>query len=97
MGTVFRCTDCGNLHGARVDACGMCGSQAIVFVPDTVPPPPGLEGLAAVSEERGAELVDAAIDFFRCLSAWVRQQGVDVPPPAPRTPRNDGGEQPWQG
>lgn len=75
----------------------MCGSQAIVFVPDTVPPPPGLEGLAAVSEERGAELVDAAIDFFRCLSAWVRQQGVDVPPPAPRTPRNDGGEQPWQG
>src|SRR6476620_10707189 len=86
MGTVFRCTDCGNLHGARVDASGMCGSQAIVSVPDTVPPGPGLEGLAGVTDERGADLVDAAIEFFRSFSAWVRAQGVDVPHP-PTTPR----------
>ena len=42
---VFKCNDCGNLHGARVDNCGMCGSLAVVLLdertPKTMPPSAG--------------------------------------------------------
>lgn len=37
---VFKCNACGNLHGARVESCGMCGSQDVALVVDTLPPPP---------------------------------------------------------
>lgn len=43
MGVVFKCRACGNLHGAQVSNCGICGSAAVELVPEerTTDAPPG--------------------------------------------------------
>lgn len=69
---VFKCNNCGNLHGARVENCGMCGSQEVSLVvdtPKTLPPPPlSPEGVAAAVDPVAAALgplFEKAFEYVR--------------------------------
>lgn len=74
----FKCNNCGNLHGARVDNCGSCGSPDVPILqenPPTLPPPP----LAGIDPEQAEEVTEALIDcltnaasFFRAGAEWFR-------------------------
>lgn len=60
---VFKCQACGNLHGAPVEHCGVCGSPSVVAVDNEgnpfvgEPPAPGAAppGLAFLRERDEAE------------------------------------------
>lgn len=72
---IFKCNACGNLHGARVESCGMCGSQDVALVvetPPTVPPPPHTESFPG--PDVFAETIGPL--FERALS-YVKQRDED--------------------
>ena len=58
----FQCQTCGNLHGAPVETCGICGSSAVAFMPE-----PGTAPLPRLQNEaHELRAVDyAAIDQAR--------------------------------
>ena len=59
MGITFKCNTCGNLHGARVETCGMCGSRDVQQLfeerPDTLPP---VAPLGFNPKEIGEKVID---------------------------------------
>lgn len=77
---VFKCDKCGNLHGAPVTTCGMCGSGAVslvlekqaasadVFLPDVTP-------------DLQLDFTISAIDLMRAATAWLRQSTPTVREP----------------
>lgn len=77
---VFKCNQCQNLHGARVEACGMCGSQDVALVQDTLPPAPGLppefsagaEKVVELLRERLDDVAEGLIDFLHSGSSFFR-------------------------
>jgi hypothetical protein len=72
---VFKCNACGNLHGARVESCGMCGSQdvaLVVEIPPTVPPPPH-----AASSPSPDAFLETFGPLFERAFAYVRQRDED--------------------
>jgi hypothetical protein len=72
MGVVFKCGDCGNLHGAHVTTCGMCGSANVALLQDEHGPQQS-RALASIAGEREAEFTDAAIDLLRSMARWFKQ------------------------
>jgi len=69
--TIYKCADCGNLHGARVDSCGMCGSlkvaaseEAPPSAPPSAPPDFDLGPLVGRLVEALIELADAGTTFI---------------------------------
>jgi len=65
----FKCQDCGNLHGAPVETCGMCGSPAVSLVVDTMPPSGGVPHEASAQPDAFAAafgpLFKEALDYVR--------------------------------
>jgi hypothetical protein len=75
---IFKCNACGNLHGARVESCGMCGSQDVALVqeiPPTQPPPPA--GDAPSSQSPDAFFAETIAPLFERALAYVRQRDED--------------------
>lgn len=83
---IFKCTNCGNLHGAAVETCGMCHSAAIEQVheepttPGTLPPsggiPPefaaGADRMVELLRERLDDVAEGLIDFLHSGSTFFR-------------------------
>lgn len=75
MATVYKCRDCGNLHGAVVSTCGVCGSGN---VSSDAPAP---ESKLLMDPEVRAQLIgllNAAWHFFDAAAEWYRQNTDDV-------------------
>jgi hypothetical protein len=73
-GMVFKCERCGNLHGARVDACGVCGSGAVALLIEAQGKPCGDDGLTPeVQPDLQLDFTIAAIDLMRAATTWFRQ------------------------
>jgi hypothetical protein len=70
----FKCNACGNLHGARVDNCGMCGSQEVALLPDVPPtePPPPPRADALPSSADAASIGDVLKPLFEDALDYVR-------------------------
>jgi hypothetical protein len=92
----FQCQACGNLHGAPVEACGMCGNPAVMLVPDDTPAPAGptAPGTATpatplgMTAEQTDQVHEALIDFLTSGAAFFRQNTPTV-----REPHIDGGSE----
>jgi hypothetical protein len=81
MGVVFKCQACGNLHGAQVRNCGICGSAAVVLVPEeeaerakTDAPPDGIPKMDPVLVDLSERL---ATLFERMERRAAAQQSRD--------------------
>jgi len=81
--TVYKCRDCGNLHGAVVQTCGMCGSGNVAS--DAPPEPPTeaqqlKDSLLRDEEFRAGvkSLVMAAFHFFDAGAAWFSANTPEI-------------------
>jgi hypothetical protein len=88
----FKCRTCGNLHGAKVENCGICGSADVALLPETpatLPPPP----IPGIDPEQTEEITDALIEclsnaaaFFRAGAEWFRANTDTKRDPWPASP-----------
>ena len=74
---IFKCNACGNLHGARVESCGMCGSQDVALVVETPPTdrPPAASPPSSASPD--VFFSETIAPLFERALAYVRQRDED--------------------
>lgn len=58
----FKCNNCGNLHGARVENCGMCGSEDVALMNETPNAPPA--GSSSSPSSEAAQFFEAFKDLL---------------------------------
>jgi hypothetical protein len=91
--SVFKCQQCGNLHGAPVEACGMCGSPSVVAVDEqgNAFPGPGTPQPARLPPAVDSpEVSEALLGFLHAGAAFFRANTPTVRDPE-REPDPEGG------
>ena len=96
MGVVFKCGDCGNLHGAHVTACGMCGSANVALLQDDQGPHQS-RARPVIAGERDEEFTDAAIDLLRSMARWFKHSTPEATPPEEKKTNPELRNEQWPG